>query len=163
MESFNIAVSMLRQYCFCPRIPFFYIVRGLSPISNEWVKQGISFHNKVEMLTKRRNLSRFGLNEEFHFSHEIKLYNEKLFLHGICDGFLELKNEIIPLEFKMSDNIVFTKGASIQLCAYALLLEEQFKKEIKQGFILYGSKGKTYNVIFDNKMRKETPKLCKSR
>ena len=62
MNQFNLPVSMLRQYCFCPRIPYFYIARNITPVEKEWMSQGIEEHKRQEMLSKRRNLSRFGIS-----------------------------------------------------------------------------------------------------
>lgn len=148
MDEFNIPISMIRQFVFCRRIPFYYLARGLKPAEQPWVKQGCDFHKKTEMLQKRRNLSRFGLNEEFKLFSEKSLYSEDLGIHGICDGYLVTQNEVIPLEFKLQDNMSFGKGAELQLCAYGMILQESLGRNIKKGFVLYGEKGKTFKVDF---------------
>ena len=87
MEQFNLPVSMLRQHCFCPRIPFFQLMRGIQPVGPMWLQQGVNHQVREEMLAKRRKLSRFGISpQSFRFLEDIKLYNDSLGLHGICDG-----------------------------------------------------------------------------
>lgn len=75
-DSFSVPVSLLRQYAFCPRIPFFYLIRNLHPPFRPWVKQGLGFHEKTQMLAKRRNLSRFGLTGEFTLEADVSLNKE---------------------------------------------------------------------------------------
>ena len=67
-DSFSVPVSLLRQYAFCPRIPFFYLIRNLHPPFRPWVKQGLGFHEKTQMLAKRRK----GKTLRIEFSEEIR-------------------------------------------------------------------------------------------
>ena len=155
MEQFNLPVSMLRQHCFCPRIPFFQLMRGIQPVGPMWLQQGLNHHVREEMLAKRRKLSRFGISpQSFRFFEDIKLYNDSLGLHGICDGAIFTENEVIPLEFKLPE-VSPPMGARLQLAAYAMLLEYQEKIKISRGFVLYGQKGHTLKVIVDIKLRAE--------
>ena len=75
-------------------------------------------------------------------------------LHGICDGAIFTENEVIPLEFKLSE-VSPPMGARLQLAAYAMLLEYHEKIKISRGFVLYGQKGHTLEVIVDIKLRAE--------
>lgn len=143
---FNVPVSMLRQYCFCPRIPFFYLLRGLQPSAPPWTKQGDHYHRREVMLEKRRKLSRFGVSQEnFRIIHEVKLYNADLGFHGICDAVIFAGEQIVPLEFKIAEAKP-ERGAILQLTAYAMLLEAREKRPIPKAFVLYGSRGKTLEV-----------------
>ena len=162
IDSFNMPVSMIRQYCFCPRIPFFYIARQLMPIAGTWVEQGIKFHEKTEMLQKRRNLSKLGITDKFSLENEINLNSDSLHMHGVCDSIIKTQNEIFPLEFKMQEHLLQHEGSELQLCAYAMLLEEQFCIDIQYGFILYGSKGKFRQVIFSKDKRDKIKSIISS-
>lgn len=155
MESFNITVSLIRQFCFCPRIPYFYICKNLMAPGGQWLQQGLEFHDRTSMLTKRRQLSHYGLSEtESRFIPDISLYDEDLFMHGKCDGALYTdQGSIFPLEFKISAHGVPSHGAILQLTAYAMLLEKKENREIQKGFILVGNKGKTYQINFDQSLR----------
>ena len=156
MELFNLPVSLLRQYHFCSRIPYFMLVKELSVKGGPWLKQGLSFHEKTAMLTKCRNLAHYGLPVgDFRFVADIKLYDEALGLHGICDGAVFAENgAVFPLEFKMTETPPAI-GAKVQLAAYAMLLEKREETQVSRGFVLMGKRGKTYEVLVDAKMRQE--------
>lgn len=144
---------MLRQYCFCPRIPYFYIVREIRPYEQIWVKQGSDEHVRQEMLMRRRNLSRFNIHGCGVIKHNVELQSDKLNLHGICDAILETGNETCVLEFKNSANFKVTTGTKVQLAAYAMLYEERARKEISRGFVLYGTKAKTYEITINSELK----------
>lgn len=156
MLQYNIPVSMLRQYCFCPRIPYFYIVRSIKPYEQPWVKQGTDEHIRQQMLMKRRNLSRFNINKVGIIKNNIELYSEKLNLHGICDAVIECPERSFVLEFKNSSFCRLSTGTSVQLAAYAMLYEENFKNHVETGFVLYGTKAKTFEIKIDQKLREKT-------
>ena len=155
-DSFSVPVSLLRQYAFCPRIPFFYLIRNLHPPFRPWVKQGLGFHEKTQMLAKRRNLSRFGLAGAFTLEADVALKSETLHLHGICDAVLTLASgQMVPLEFKMKENCNLFYGSDLQLTAYAMLLEELRGQPVPFGFLLFGSKGKTLRIEFSEEIREK--------
>ena len=162
MDSYNIPISDLRQYLFCPRIPYFTLLKGLNVQGNFWLRQGLSFHDRSAMLTKRRNLSHYGVKSGgFRFVADIKLYDEELGLHGICDGAIYTDfGDIHPLEFKLTENQSPVLGAKVQLTAYAILLEKKENRPISRGFILMGNRGKTYEVQFSNALRSEVMRVA---
>ena len=140
MDSSNresLPVSYIRQFCFCPRIPFLSVFLEIKPPSPLWVQDGVDFHEKAAMLQKRRKLSKFNLSGKGVFKSNIYLKRSVYPIHGIADGiFIMEDGEIIPLEFKAQDNFVASRGHILQLTGYAILLEEKFQREVKQGFIL---------------------------
>ena len=157
-EDISIPISMLRQFYFCPRIVFFSEFKDIQPVYGEWVNKGMDFHTRQEMLIKRRNLENLGIPKRAKLKTEIKLKSTAYNLHGVCDAaffFVDQKgnNKIVPLEFKTSEKISFVTGAELQIAAYAMLLEEQYSCTIDEGFILYGSKGKTYSVKINKEMK----------
>lgn len=164
MGLFNIPVSNLRQHLFCPRIPYFALMKGLNVKGGIWINQGLTFHDRTAMLTRRRNLSHYGLtSSDFRFVANIKLYDEELGLHGICDGALYTKEgDVYPLEFKASEGRAPTLAAKIQLTAYAMLLEKKEHIAITRGFILMGKRGKTYEIKFDEAKRLDVLRVADS-
>ncbi|WP_287531659.1 CRISPR-associated protein Cas4 [Parasutterella sp.] len=152
MDSSNresLPVSYIRQFCFCPRIPFLSVFLEIKPPPPLWVQDGVDFHEKAAMLQKRRKLSKFNLSGKGVFKSNIYLKSSVYPIHGIADGiFIMEDGEIVPLEFKAQDNFVASRGHILQLTGYAILLEEKFQKEVSRGFILYGRKGKTLGVEF---------------
>ncbi len=157
MELFSLPVSYLRQFCFCRRIPYFQIVLGINPPKSGWVSNGIRCHADIEKLMKRRSLSRFVGEEEYLLEQEVSLASRRLRLNGICDGYISSKDKkvIVPFEIKQSSRESPGRGEKIQLCAYALLLEEMFGVEIQFGFLFFGEKSKAFNIYISPELRSQ--------
>lgn len=155
LNVYSLPISLLRQYCFCPRIPYFYICRSLDSINGIWVKEGIISHKKQEMLLRRRKLKNFGCDQITEIRYDFSVKSKKLMIHGICDALIYTEKEIIPLEFKTTEHFVLTKGMRLQLCAYSLALEEMLNKHIGRGFILHGSRGRTVEIKITPELRRE--------
>ena len=76
-------------------------------------------------------------------------------LSCICDAVLELEDgTYIPLEIK-SGNASPHTGEIIQLCAYAVLLEQLHGGRIDIGFILYETKSKHKEILFTDAVRRK--------
>lgn len=111
-ESSSIPASLLRQYCFCPRIPFFTYVRQLHPPRAPWVEAGVAMHQRIEQLLKRRDLTKLTSGRSYRLKTEVPLYSPDAPFHGICDAVLELEDgTYIPLEIK-SGNASRTRARS---------------------------------------------------
>ena len=156
--SSSLPVSLLRQYAFCPRIPWFMEALGLNPPRPPWVRQGTDHHQRERMLQRRRRLSRYGLTEA-RLIEEPQLYAPDIGLHGRPDALLETENAVYPLEFKLGDSKP-ASGHLLQVAAYALLAESVRGKPSPAGFILYGERGKTLRVEMDTRMRGKVMKAC---
>jgi len=70
---------------------------------------------------------------------ELKIVSEALGLKGIIDQIEIYQEGFVPIELKTGSmpNEGVWPGHKIQLAAYALLLEDKFKTEIKEGFVHY--------------------------
>ncbi len=154
--SSSLPVSLLRQYAFCPRIPWFMETLGLNPPRPPWVRQGIDHHQRERMLQRRRRLSRYGLTEA-RLVEEPQLRAPGIGLHGRPDALLETEHAVYPLEFKLGDSRP-ASGHLLQVAAYALLAESSLGKPSPAGFILYGKRGKTISVEMDTRMREKVLK-----
>ena len=94
-------------------------------------------HQRIEQLLKRRDLTKLTSGRSYRLKTEVPLYSPDAPFHGICDAVLELEDgTYIPLEIK-SGNASPHTGEIIQLCAYAVLLEQLHGGRIDIGFILY--------------------------
>lgn len=154
---YSIPVHLIRQYCFCERIPYYQELLKLNPARPYWVKQGEKLHKNQKRLFKGRTLKRFGL-EEAAQEFEVKVSDEILQLHGLVDSVLTTKEEIYPIEFKLSGSKP-VKGQILQLTAYGMLLEKQFNVDCKKGFILFEQKGKTITINFTEKHKQNVLKI----
>ena len=147
-------VHLLRQYLFCPRIPWFNVVRNLYPATPSWVRRGIRYHEVQQALSKRRNLSRYGLDERYRLVRvNVGLAGKQWPVHGICDALLESPDAICPVEMKSGEQLIHIAGAKIQLVAYGLMLEDTYRKPVDKGFVLYGNRGKVLEVAIDQTAR----------
>lgn len=70
---------------------------------------------------------------------ELRIESEKLNLKGIIDQLEVYKNGIVPVELKTGScpNEGVWPGHKIQIAAYALLAQEHFNQNVKEGFVLY--------------------------
>ena len=150
----SIPISLLRQYCFCPRIPYFQEVMQLRATEKPWMKQGLDHHQRQAMLSKRRNLSRFAIEDDATLLHDVYIRSLAMGCHGIADMVLETESSIYLIDFKISGNRP-VKGHVLQVAAYAIAAEEQFQKSATNAFILYGNRGKTFEVRLTAQLRSQ--------
>jgi CRISPR-associated exonuclease Cas4 len=153
-KSYSLPISLIRQFLFCPRIPFYLEVLGICSEAPIWVKQGVDEHTRQTMLEKRRQLSRFGIKSgKTHFSKELK--SSTYGLHGIVDMLIETDSNVVIVEFKPNTNQI-QKAHIYQAVAYGLLAEEYFQKPLSSVFILYGDRGKVKPMQQLEDIRSET-------
>jgi CRISPR-associated exonuclease Cas4 len=118
----SLPASMLRQWAYCPRIPFFREVLGIFPATPGWVEQGIQSDILQTVLSRDRRfrtLSAQGLKR----LRRVPLYSARLGLHGIADLILRGEDRFIVCDFKLyADRI--ERGTRLQLGAYAIMAEE---------------------------------------
>ncbi|MBW2993700.1 CRISPR-associated protein Cas4 [Candidatus Woesearchaeota archaeon] len=94
---------------------------------------------------------------------EIKIVSEKLNLVGKIDQIELHKNLIIPVELKTgsSPKSGIWQGHKIQVAAYALLLEELYKKKVNQGSVIYLDHDIKRTIIINPFMKDEIIELRK--
>ncbi|MBW2976299.1 CRISPR-associated protein Cas4, partial [Candidatus Woesearchaeota archaeon] len=70
---------------------------------------------------------------------ELRLESDKLQLKGIVDRIEVYENGYVPIELKTGKmpRDGTWPGHRIQIAAYAMLLEEKFKTQVKEGFVHY--------------------------
>ncbi|MEW6536707.1 MAG: CRISPR-associated protein Cas4 [Candidatus Auribacterota bacterium] len=144
MKQFSIPIYLIRQYCFCPRIPFFIEVVGLQPVQPLWVTQGSKYHIRQELLSKNRVLRKYNIDTaKRHYNFH--MYSEYYGIYGYADLILESESEVFPIEFKTTFNPL-NRGYLLQLVAYGLLSSIIFQKEFRTGFLVYGQKGRIKQI-----------------
>lgn len=133
-----ITASLLIEYLFCPR--FIYFISSLCiPQREEKRKKvliGRNLHNErsktnIDYLRKRIGCVGKEIN--------VYLSSKDLKIHGEVDEVLELADgTMAPLDYKFSEYRDFTfKTHRYQSIFYGLLIKENYKKEVKKGFICY--------------------------
>ena len=117
-----------------------------------WVEQGELHHNTETQLWKRRNLSRFGLQDGTHY-HNFSMHSQRLGLHGIADMIVETNTSVFAVEFKLSAHNK-KRGDILQACAYAMLAQEHFNKPAPAVFLV-GKNKILYTINIDDQKMQE--------
>lgn len=146
----SVPVSLIRQWCYCPRVVYYMELTDISVARPDWVKQGEDFHQLEEKLWQRRNLSRFYLADGKRH-HNLIVQDSTLELHGVVDMAVETDEAVYAVEFKLSANNK-KRGDVLQLTAYAMLLEKHFAKPSSVGFLV--GRGKVLHTIAMNADRR---------
>lgn len=124
-----------------------------------WVNQGIDFHNLQRKLWHRRKCSRFKIKAGIQH-HNLSLYCDEVGLHGIVDMAIETDDMIYPVEFKLLPSSKKV-GDILQMAAYSILLEKEFKKPSPTGF-LAGAEKEVHIIDFDDQKKSEVLKIAAS-
>ena len=155
--SYSLPISLIRQYCFCPRIVYFQELLKLNPPRPQWVKQGEKLHKNQQKVFKHRTLKRFGLENALQ-EFDVFVSSDTLNLHGIVDSILLNTTNVYPLEFKLP-GLRPMQGQILQLVAYGILLAEKYNLLCEKGFILYEAKGKTQVIKFNKKQAQQVKNI----
>lgn len=132
----DLAASDVRQYVYCPRIPYFRLGARLPHrFVTGAMQEGILEHQRTADLEHRRTLRTYGLAAgERHF--DVAMHSEPLALAGRMDLVIQLSDEVIPVEFKNSRGPLGLNH-KYQLTAYALLAEAHFQQPVRRTFVYF--------------------------
>ncbi|MCL5290443.1 MAG: CRISPR-associated protein Cas4 [Bacillota bacterium] len=129
----KLRVTDIKQYVYCPRIIYFTYVCPVDKKITRKMEYGKEAHAELDRLEKRRTFKRYNFGNAERKYHT-QLYSPRLGLEGRLDMHLVAEGEIFPVEFKYS-----REGPSLnhkyQLIAYAMLLEDAYRKPIRYGFL----------------------------
>ncbi|MDA8228979.1 MAG: CRISPR-associated protein Cas4 [Desulfitobacterium hafniense] len=146
-----LTVTDIKQYAYCKRIIYFTYVAPVRKGITRKMDFGKEAHDILDSLESRRTLRRYGLEEgERHFHH--KLVSNRLGFSGRLDLHLVSPKGIFPVEFKNTERGSFLNH-KYQLTAYSLLLEEFYKRPVRQGFIYLIPQGRVLEVLITTNMR----------
>ena|SRR5438128_1218970 len=146
-------VTDLKQYAYCPRIPFYQNVMGFTGKSTYKMQRGHEAQAAIEALERRRKLREYGLSDgRRHFGPW--LFSNQLHLSGKLDLLVETPSACFPIDFK------YTTGRPhhnhrIQLAAYALLIEESFHKPVPAGFVFLTIADVVVQIPINEELRNE--------
>lgn len=130
-----LTVSDVKQYVYCPRVVYYtYHLSIRRPVTFK-MEEGKREHEHAEELEQRRSLQAYGLKEGTrHFN--VFLRSDRLGLSGRLDLVIERPHEAIPVDFKNTSGPA-PLNHKYQLAAYALLIEERWRKPVRRGFIYF--------------------------
>lgn len=128
-----LAATDLKQWAYCPRIPFYRYVLPVRPAPTYKMERGKMVQAAVEALERRRGVRAYGLrNGERRFG--LWLHSERLGLSGKLDLLILTRDACYPVDFKDTEGGA-RRNHRLQIAAYALLAEETFKRPVPDGFV----------------------------
>jgi CRISPR-associated exonuclease Cas4 len=133
-----ITVSDVMEYSFCPRFVYFMHCLNISQHAENRFKvvKGREVH------AERKNTNRDHVRKKLHCilkDPEVLLVSKKHHIKGIVDEVLFLEDgTAAPLEYKFAQyrNEIFLTHIN-QLALQAILIEENYGRKVKKGYICY--------------------------
>jgi CRISPR-associated exonuclease Cas4 len=129
----ELTATDLKQWDYCPRIPFYRYVLPVRPTPTYKMQRGKAVQAAVEALERRRGFRAYAVRDgERRFS--VWLQSRRLGLSGKLDLLILTPEACYPVDFKDTEGGV-RRNHRLQLAAYALLAEEAFARPAPEGFI----------------------------
>src|SRR3989338_7195409 len=178
----KISVSLLSSYLYCSRKLFLEKVlhleeppkkrlEGVSLNMLEAYKKSFPFIMEESSIRAANIFSFIEENNVFgeelwqkltpKIISELRIDSDELRLKGIIDQVHVYGNDYVPFELKtgrMPKDGVWPSHR-IQIAAYSLLLQEKFKKPIKEGFVLYLDSKEKRHIAINPFMKQEVKQL----
>lgn len=132
----SLTPSHIIEYLFCPRFSYFEYVLGIPQYEERHykIKKGREIHELKMVRNKDYLRKKAGAVEKY-----IDQYLTNGMLRGKIDEVLLLTDgSMAPLDYKFAvyKDFVFDTYKT-QLYCYAVLIEENFRKEVRKGFLVY--------------------------
>jgi CRISPR-associated exonuclease Cas4 len=129
----TVTATDLKQWAYCPRIPFYRYVLPVRPAPTYKMQRGKDIQAAVEALERRRGFRPYGKRDgERRFG--LWLHSERLGISGKLDLLILTADACYPVDFKDTEGGP-RRNHRLQLAAYALLAEEAFERPAPDGFI----------------------------
>ena len=160
-----IPLRVLNQVTYCPRLYYLEYVESIMPV-NEHVEDGLFLHRRIDDPELAGRTRREGA--VLH-TRSVSVSSERLGLTGKLDLVEEKDGRVYPVEYKRGcgpggadGRPAFWDNDAVQVCAQALLLEEELGVAIPSGVLYYiGSKTRV-EVPFDDALRAQTLQAIES-
>jgi CRISPR-associated exonuclease Cas4 len=132
-RQFELTVTDLKQWVYCPRIPYYHHVMPVEIARTYKMQRGRDVEAAVEAMEKRRGFRRYGLERgERRFG--VWLHSAALELSGKLDLLIITEDACYPVDFKDTEGGV-RYNHRIQLAAYSLLVEENLAHPVPIAFV----------------------------
>ncbi len=152
----SLPISLIRQFLFCPRIPWLRQNIDREYRQPLWVEQGKEYQQRREALLTKRPLFRATPGTGYSQRFDVAVQNQKLGIHGRVDLVIETKTERIPVEIKMHTGRP-TRAHMLQLLAYGLCLESR-EYAVDRGIIITGPRQRRHEIRFTPALRADFQK-----
>ena len=153
-----IPVRALNQVTYCPRLYYLEYVDGVMPI-NEHVEDGLFQHRRVDDPRLQNRSRKEG--EAVH-TRSVQVSSTRLGLSGKLDLVEEKDGQAYPVEYKRgagpspANGPPYWDNDAVQVCAQAMLLEEELGTKITKGIIYYIGCKTRVEVPLDGDLRDKT-------
>lgn len=144
----TLTVSDIVQYYYCPRKVYFLKVLGVPVPVRRKIEYGKETHEKERRrLTEREQVYGFDREDVAEVLEGLQIEDVDIGLRGKVDVALRLKNgEIVPVDAKLTDNVLVQRQHRKQLHAYALLLDGKFGTRVTKGIIYFTQQKKAVSI-----------------
>jgi CRISPR-associated protein Cas1 len=160
-----IPVRALNQVTYCPRLYYLEYVDSVMPI-NEHVEDGIFQHRRVDDPDLQNKPRKDGDTIQ---TRSVQLSSERLGLTGKLDLVEEKDGSVYPVEYKRGDGPGGKNGQpdfwdndAVQLCAQAMLLEDERAISIPFGVLYYIGSKRRVEVPLNDELRTKTLQTIRS-
>jgi CRISPR-associated exonuclease Cas4 len=147
-------VNDLKQFAYCQRIVFYQYVMPVERKATFKMERGKEIESRIERLEQRRTLHRYGLGDGTR-RFQVWLSSPRLLLSGRLDLLVVTQQEAVPVDFKDTLSRVH-HNHHVQLCAYALLVEDSLGLPVRRGFIYRVPRDDVVVVPITEDLRGET-------
>lgn len=140
-----LTVTNVVEHAFCARFTYFELVLGIRQGEGRrgTVIAGKTFHSNHSKRNKRFQIKKLDGNK----LTELFLKSNEHYISGKIDEAIELPNEIVIIERKYSDYAFIGSTIRTQMGLLAILLEENMKKKVNQGIVVF-EKSKRVEIPF---------------
>jgi len=157
-EGYITAVEV-KRYAYCPRIVFITHVLHYEEPMSEAMEAGLEHHDEstIAPLIARLKASRI--------LRSVELWSGELGIAGKPDYLIVTRmGEYVPVEVKwaVSENGRIRWDHKLQLSAYALLVDENFRTTVKRGYVYYLRDKRVVELKVDDSLKKMTRKVIES-
>ena len=154
-----IPVRALNQVTYCQRLYYLEYVESVMPI-NEHVEDGLFQHRRIDDPGLQH---RSRKEKEVIHTRSVQIGSARLGLSGKLDLVEEKDGEVYPVEYKRGAGPSGENGQppywdndAVQVCAQAMLLEEELGTTVKKGILYYIASKTRVEVALDDDLRQKT-------
>lgn len=159
-------VTDLKQYTYCPRIPFYrYCLPAIRPVTYG-MRVGIESHRDEQAREERRSLRAYGLSVGERI-FDLRFRSEQLGLIGRLDMAIRLPSaeamepEAVVVDYKLTEGRA-GPHFQVQLAAYALLLEQAWSLPVRRAFLYSIPLRQAEEIAITPALRRKVPKAVQA-
>jgi CRISPR-associated exonuclease Cas4 len=159
MEDLLLPTSMIRQYLYCARVPYWNYCAPLRRPTTYKMHEGALQHEHTAELEERRSLRAYGVHDGIrHFG--VTLRSPTLGMSGKIDMLIELADELMPVEWKHTERRTLMLHHKYQLAMYALMVEEAYHKPVQRCYVYLLPAKQVLDVPITEGMRRYTQRIA---